>query len=280
MGFSEGSMFVSSRKAYTFMLAVLVSFTCLGSVSKAATMTVDWSTANPQWNVFWGGALATTSLDIDPTNAGADVTVRVSLGGGSTWVNGGPTIVSGPNGPSLDLGVYTSGSNSVVTISFDFHYTNGVRDIQMLTNSIDLNSLYQTEELRALYGSFKGGAQQAASLQLSSGTSATAIFGSGLGASLYGTGISNGTNSNAMLQMASQVDYLGMTFGLRSGAYGGTQSGFNIANFTYNNAAAALPPPPPPIYYGDPGGNPEPATWLSMAGGMFALGYFRRRRRS
>lgn len=272
-------MFVLGRKHSTFALALFVAVAVVGPTTSASTITLDWASANPQWNVYWGGALTTASFDIDPTNAGADVTVRISLGGGATWLNGSPTIVSGPNGPALNLGVYTNGSNSVVTINFDFHYADGVREIQMLTNNIDLNALNQSEELRSLYGTFQGGAQQAGTFTLGSGTTTTALFGSGLAASLYGTGVSSGTNSNALLQMASQVNYLGMTFGLQSGSYGGAESGFNIANISFNNAgAAALPPPPPPTYSGGSLDNPEPATWLSMAGGMAALLFFGRRR--
>lgn len=246
----------------------------------AATMTLDWGKVTPQWTMYYGGAITTASFDIDPTHAGNDVTIQILLGNGASWVNGGPTIINGPNGPALSLGINTSGTSSYAAISFDFHYTGGVKDIQMLTNNIDRNALNQAEQLRSLYGTFQNGAQQAFAYQLGSGTTATGLAGSGTSSYLYGINQSNGVDSNVMLRMASQVDYLGMTLGLgNSWIYGASTAVFNLGSITYNNAATTLPPPPPPTNNAGAIGNPEPSTWVLMTTGLAGLAWVARRRK-
>ncbi|HYZ85324.1 MAG TPA: PEP-CTERM sorting domain-containing protein [Bryobacteraceae bacterium] len=250
------------------------------TAGQAATVSLDWTQANPQWTLLWGGNSAEARLNVDPNNPGNDVTVRISLSGAS--FNGtSPTV--GANGLSISLNTFST--DAYATVSFDFHYSNGVRDLRFTTNDIDRNSVGQMEELRALYTSLGGGAREALNIQVSPTSSALALYGSGLGQSLIGMNpASNPMESNATLTMVKSLDYLSMTYGLRTSWYSGAGvSDFNIGNFTWQTASAAPPPPAPPVFMPPAGnlaldGNPEPSTWLLLATGAGALLWRHRRK--
>lgn len=152
--------------------------------------------------------------------------------------------------PSTDLSTSTTSSSA---LSYDFHYTGGVQSLQTTTQAADTQSWYVTAPTYATYTT----------------TTSTALAGTGTSTSLQTTDI----YSSVTLQMASQVNYLGMVSYSGWGAY-------TPVTWTSTTTTTALPPAPSWVTpSGDALGNPEPGTWVLMTTGLAGLIWAARRQR-
>jgi hypothetical protein len=185
-------------------------------IATAHAVTLDWGT------VPWTAGSLANSYDVDPANAGNDVTVTVS---GSTAqlqpelaapypmtpaittdFQGG--LASAPNTLCLAVNFTTQSQSVTVTVDFSALYTLGVQNVSFTLFDIDFDnaagiSTYQ-DQLKNITATSVGGGQVAATITTSSNNT---LSGSGL------TQVVDGTLSATDLGAGSGAGNVTISFG-------------------------------------------------------------------
>jgi hypothetical protein len=261
----------NKRTKYLVAVALLTS-----NISFATTVTLDWSTVN------WSGK--TGSYEVDPNNSGSDVTLTLTPTSGSQV---SASIVSNPlNGGEKDLAITVWGQDTAsVNVKFDFHYSAGVNDVSLGVSGVQMPDGTTPTAITKLFGQL-GTTKYAGSFTVPTDSTAVQIEGSGLSTSLYGVGSVLTTESNATINMLSQVTALSFNYGSpQGGAFG--QNTFYLGPLMYiagnpltagDAANQTGLPSLAPLQVGDP----EPMTFLLLASGLAAIGlaHFRRKKTS
>jgi len=122
------------------MVVLLFSSLLLGTTS-AKAIVLDWS------NVTWTPGSLTGSFDIDPDNAGNDVTVTITGNTSRFFSSSYPQITDdftgglGSGTDQLDLYVDYSNTSQAITVTVTFHYTAGVSDVEFTLFDIDTGAV-------------------------------------------------------------------------------------------------------------------------------------------
>jgi len=266
-----GWVTANKRTKYLLAVALLTS-----NLSFATTVTLDWST------VSWSGK--TGSYNVDPNNPGSDVTLTLTPTSGSSV---SASIVSNPlNGGEKDLAITVWGQDTAsVNVKFDFHYTGGVNDISLPVSGVQMPDGANPTAITNLVGQL-GSTASAGSFTVPTSSTAVTVMGSGLTTSLYGIGPAFTTESNATINMLSQVTALQFNFGTPEGGAFGPNT-FYLGPLMYiagnpataGDAANQTGIPTIPLQVGT---DPEPMTLLLLSSGLAAIGFahFRRRKTS
>jgi len=107
----------------------------------ARAIVLDWS------NVTWTPGALTGSFDIDPSNAGNDVTVTITGNTTRFFSSSYPQITDdftgglGSTTDQLDLYVDYSNTSQAITVTVTFHYTGGVSDVEFTLFDIDTGAV-------------------------------------------------------------------------------------------------------------------------------------------
>jgi hypothetical protein len=261
---------VTAHKQIKYVVAVAF---LTSNLSFATTVTLDWSTVS-----FSG---KTGSYNIDPNNTGSDVTLTLTPTSGSSV---SASIVSNPlNGGEKDLAITVWGQDTAaVNVKFDFHYSGGVNDISLPVSGVQMPDGTNPTEITKLFGQL-GTTKYAGSFTVPTDSTAVSVVGSGLSTSLYGAGPVLTTESNATINMLSQVTALSFNYGTpEGGAFG--QNTFYLGPLMYiagnpltaGDAAnqTGLPLISPQVAI-----DPEPMTLLLLGSGLAAIGFARFRRK-
>jgi hypothetical protein len=260
---------VTANKRTKYLVAAVL-FT--SNLCFATTVTLDWSTVN------WSGK--TQSYELDPNNPGSDVTLTLTPTSGSSV---SASIVSNPLNGEKDLAITVWGqSTASVAVKFDFHYSGGVNDISIPISGIQMADGTSPTAITNLFGKL-GTTKYAGSFNVPTDSTAVSAQGSGLSSSLYGVGPAFTTQSNATINMLSQVSALQFNYGSpQGGAFG--QNTFYLGPLMYIAGN--------PLTAGDASNqtgfpsigidttDPEPMTFLLLGSGLaaIALAHFRRRK--
>jgi len=275
-----------SRPSFAKILVpIALMLVMIVPAAHATAITLDWSKVNVNWSSPNYGVI-TQNFDIDASNPGDDVTVTMRLGGTSNY-DGKPSVVSSPIGSALNVQIGTSGPTAQVLISFDFHYSGGVKGVQIATNGVDVNADGEQEQLRNLYGSLGGKGLAPGSFTLPSSSSGLQLFTANGYPGVQGLARSSGTNTNASALMGQNVDLVGFAFGVSPNTPFNVSSinNFYLGNVTYTantlSQAIVTSPLPGPAPVGGAGdvANPEPATLATLGSGLIGLGLLAHRRR-
>lgn len=243
----------------------------LPATSRAITL--DWSSASISWTV---GSL-TASFDVDPNNAGNDVTITIS-GDTSYFQSGYPAIDTTAYTSQQLLTLYVNSftsANQTVTVSVQFNYADGVSNVTTTLYDVDegtannkgKNATYTfDDQINQIYGTTTNGSLVGATV---TGAADNTVTGSGTtNATVYGTASNGSTSTNANV---------GINFGTN------VITGFT---FTYGNNTTNAQSDPDLQYIGL--GNidftpkkklPERGTFLALAVTGLSCGLMRWRAR-
>lgn len=114
---------------------------CLFGAQPANAIVLDWS------NVTWTAGSLTGSFDIDPNNAGNDVTVTITGNTTRFFSSTYPRITSdftgglGSGTDQLDLYVDYASTSQAITVTVTFHYTGGVSDVSTTLFDVDTGAV-------------------------------------------------------------------------------------------------------------------------------------------
>jgi hypothetical protein len=147
-------MKILRRFAQSCILAALV-LVCFG-LGRVEAVTLDWN------NVDWTADSLSQSFDIDPSNAGNDITITISGNTGDIDDSGGAspddnTIITGGQGgtqESLYLAADYGGTGRelVVTITFSAGYVYGVENVQFTIFDVDRDSGVWRDQIDEMEG--------------------------------------------------------------------------------------------------------------------------------
>ncbi|HEY1172136.1 MAG TPA: hypothetical protein VGH19_12255 [Verrucomicrobiae bacterium] len=123
----------------TIICLLLLAITNLYSASYAIVL--DWN------NVTWTPGSLSTSYDIDPANAGNDITITIT-GDTARFIEDRPEITtdftggfgSSPTPNNLELWADFNNVNQSVTVTVTFNYVGGVNDVNFLLFDVDTGS--------------------------------------------------------------------------------------------------------------------------------------------
>ncbi|HJT82380.1 MAG TPA: hypothetical protein VJ719_14395, partial [Chthoniobacterales bacterium] len=229
-------------------LAIVVILSLFAGLNTAPAVLVDWGTLS------WTAGSLSNSYDIDPGNAGNDITVTVS---GDTaqlqpsLVTGNPATPAitrafdggfspGPSTLELAANYATNAQALTVTVTFAAGYTNGVGNVSFSIFDIDFaNSSGNTYQdlIRTISGTSATGASISPTITgLGSNVS---LAGSGLSQTLTGTGsnvdtgASSGTGNATITFNAADVRSVTFTYGSTALFANPTYQHIGINNVTY-----------------------------------------------
>ncbi len=134
----------SSIKRHSWAISVVVPLLFLSlslGVLPARAVVLDWS------NVTWTPGSLTGSFDIDPDNAGNDVTVTITGNTSRFFSSSYPQITDdftgglGSGTDQLDLYMDYSNTSQAITVTVTFHYAGGVSDVEFTLFDIDTGAV-------------------------------------------------------------------------------------------------------------------------------------------
>ncbi|HEY1169989.1 MAG TPA: hypothetical protein VGH19_01350 [Verrucomicrobiae bacterium] len=136
--------YVSCKKIMVSIVSLMLLM-IIGFPTKSDAIVLDWSSYT---SLTWtqSGSTYSTSIDFDPSNAGNDITISISgdtgefLTGYPYYSPGVNSIITGGEGnneESLLLAFNWSSRSDSVTVTLNFHYADGIENLEFSLFDID-----------------------------------------------------------------------------------------------------------------------------------------------
>jgi len=173
-------------------------------VAQANALILDWD------NVTWAQGSLQNSYDIDPSNPGNDITITISPSAtGLFYNNTYPNINNSQSGgtsppeKSLELWMNFQNHNQYVTVTVDFNYTAGVKDVSFSLFDIDRDGRNFVDYVSSIYAFAPDGTTKVA--PTITGSPNNIVSGSGLGQTITGAGASETPGSSGLAN--AKIDF-------------------------------------------------------------------------
>jgi len=192
----------------------------------AQAIVLDWN------NVTWASGTLSKSFDIDPSNAGNDITITIT-GNTSRFINGRPEITtdftggfgSSPSPDNLELWTDFANTSQSVTVTVTFNYAGGVNNVDFLLFDIDTGGAGSgkgnktfIDQIRSVYAVSATSGLIAPTITTSANNSKS---GSGTNQVVSGTGENNNSSADGNVKIDFGTNYISsFTF-----TYGNASSG-------------------------------------------------------
>lgn len=218
--------------ASLFLLPLLVPLS-----SQAAVL--DWN------SVTWTRGSTTQSFDIDPTHAGNDIRVTLTLSPGAAFQANNPAVSNTFTGggastaKSLNLNADFASSAAYIHVQIDFLYAGGVNNTQFSLFDVDRNGTTWQDQVRNFSGLTIGNSTVLpTNVTGSSGNTMTGSLGTGYTVTGNSTIANSGAGSaNANVGVAYGQSYLkSVSFDYGSGSNvqaNPEQQGIALGNITF-----------------------------------------------